>query len=65
MIGFRDRRRGVVMGLSMFLLSIVLEAGQHLAPGRALELHAVIADGAGVSCGTLLNLPIRAAVTIL
>lgn len=61
-IGFRDRRRGLVAGLSMFALSILLEAGQHFAPGRAVELGDVIANGAGVSCGTLLGLPIRACI---
>ena len=36
-IGFRDRRRGVVAGLSMFLLGLFLEGAQHFAPGRAVE----------------------------
>ncbi len=64
-IAFRDRRRGLVAGLSMFVLSLLLEAGQHYAPGRAVELHDVLANGAGVSCGTLLGLPIRASIAIL
>lgn len=64
-IGFRNRRRGIVVGLSMFVLSLLLEAGQHFAPGRAGEFRDVLANGAGVSCGTLLGLPIRAALTIL
>jgi VanZ family protein len=64
-IGFRDRQKGIVVGLSMFLLGVVLEAGQHFAPGRAVELHDLIANGAGVSCGTLLGLPIRACIAIL
>ena len=34
-IGFRDRRRGLMAGLSMFLLGILMEAGQHFSPGRA------------------------------
>ena len=64
-IGFRDRRRGVVAGLSMFLLGLVLEGAQHFAPGRAVEVGDVLANGAGVSCGTLLGLPIRATIAIL
>lgn len=64
-IGFHDRRTGVVTALSMFLFSLVLEAGQQLLPGRAVELHDVVANGAGVSCGTLLGLPIRACIAIL
>src|ERR1039457_3054451 len=28
-IGFRDKRRGIVVGLSMFLLGVLLELGQH------------------------------------
>ena len=38
---------------------------QHLAPGRAVEFGDVIANGAGVSCGTLLGLPIRTLIAIL
>ena len=64
-IGFRDRHRGIVVGLSMFILGLLLEGVQHFAPGRAVELGDVIANGAGVSCGTLLGLPIRAAIAIL
>ena len=64
-IGFRDRRRGLMAGLSMFLLGILMEAGQHFSPGRAVELGDVIANGAGVSCGTLLALPIRTLIAIL
>lgn len=64
-IGFRDRRRGLVAGLSMFVLAILMEAGQHFAPGRAVEVRDVLANGAGVSCGTLLGLPIRACIAIL
>jgi hypothetical protein len=58
-IGFRDRRRGLMAGLSMFLLGILMEAGQHFSPGRVVELGDVIANGAGVSCGVLLAFPIR------
>ena len=35
-IGFRDRRRGIVAGLSMFVLGVLLEGGQHFSPGRAV-----------------------------
>src|ERR1035441_8312655 len=64
-IGFRDRRRGLIAGLSMFLLGILMEAGQHFSPGRSPELGDVIANGAGVSCGALLGLPIRTLIAIL
>ena len=64
-IGFRDKRRGIVAGLSMFVLGTLLEDGQHFSPGRAVELGDVIANGAGVSCGALLGLPIRACIAIL
>src|ERR1017187_7717444 len=58
-IGFRDKSRGIVVGLSMFLLGVLLELGQHFSPGRSVELGDVLANGAGVSCGILLGLPIR------
>jgi len=64
-IGFRDRRRGIIAGLSMFVLGTLLEAGQHFSPGRAVEFGDVIANGAGVSCGALLGLPIRTLIAIL
>ena len=64
-IGFRDRRRGLMAGLSMFVLGILMEAGQHFSPGRAVELGDVVANGVGVSCGTLLALPIRTLIAIL
>jgi hypothetical protein len=64
-IGFRDRRRGIVAGLSMFLVGILMEGGQHFSPGRAVELGDVLANGAGVSCGALLGLPIRTLIAIL
>ena len=64
-IGFRDRRRGLMAGLSMFLLGALMEAGQHFSPGRAVELGDVLANGAGVSCGALLGLPIRTLIAIL
>ena len=64
-IGFRDRRRGLMAGISMFLLGVLMEAGQHFSPGRAVELGDVVANGVGVSCGTLLGLPMRALIAIL
>ena len=64
-IGFRDRRRGLMAGISMFLLGVLMEAGQHFSPGRAVELGDVVANGVGVSCGTLLGLPIRTLIAIL
>ena len=64
-IGFRDKRRGLMAGLSMFLLGVLMEAGQHFSPGRAVELGDVVANGVGVSCGTLLGLPIRTLIAIL
>ena len=63
--GFRDRRRGIVAGLSMFVLGLLLEAGQHFSPGRAVELGDVLANGAGVSCGALLGLSFRTLIAIL
>src|ERR1035437_7062847 len=64
-IGCRDRRRGLTVGLSMFFLGILMEAGQHFSPGRAVELGDVLANGAGVGCGALLGLPIRTLIAIL
>jgi len=64
-IGFRERRNGIVAGLSMFLLGVLLEGGQHFSPGRAVELGDVFANGAGVGCGTLLGLPFRILIAIL
>ena len=49
----------------MFVLGILMEAAQPFLPGRAVELGDVIANGAGVSCGALLGLPIRACIAIL
>ncbi|MGA2114119.1 MAG: VanZ family protein [Bryobacteraceae bacterium] len=64
-MGFRDRRRGILTALSMFVLGALLEAGQHFSPGRCVELGDVIANGIGVSCGTLLGLPFRTLIAIL
>ena len=64
-IGFQDRRRGILACLSMFVLGVLLEAGQHFSPGRAVELGDVVANGVGVSCGALLGLPFRTLIAIL
>jgi VanZ family protein len=64
-IGFRDRRRGLLAGLSMFFLGILMEAGQYFSPGRAVEVGDVIANGTGVSCGALLGLSIRTRIAKL
>ena len=64
-IGFRDKRRGFVVGLSKFLLGVLLELGQHVSPGRSVELGDVLANGVGVSCGTLLGLPFRTLIALI
>jgi len=58
-IGFQNGRRGLLAGLSMFVLSLLLEAGQHFAPGRTVDLGDVLANGAGVGCGVVLARLIR------
>lgn len=58
-IGFHDRRRGILAGLSMFVLGVLLEGGQHFSVGRAVELADVLANGAGVACGVAFAFPIR------
>ncbi len=63
-IGFREQRRGIIAGLAMFILGVLMEAGQHFSPGRAVELGDVISNGAGVACGALLGLPVRAWISI-
>ncbi len=63
-IGFKDRRRGLMSGISMFLLGVLMEAGQHFSPGRAVEFGDVVANGAGVTCGALLASAIRTLVAI-
>ena len=52
-IGFRDWRRETIEGRSMFVLVLLLESGQHLSPGRSVDLGDVIANGAGVVSGVL------------
>jgi VanZ family protein len=64
-LGFHDRRRGIMACLSMFGLGVILEGGQHFSPGRAVELGDVLANGAGVSCGALLGLPLRPLLAII
>lgn len=64
-IGFRDRRRGLMAGLSMFLLGILMEARKHFSAGRAVELRDVIANGTGVSCVALLSLLVRTRIAKL
>lgn len=56
MIGFQDRRRSYLVGVSMFALGLVLELGQYFAPGRAAELADVAANGLGIGCGTLMGI---------
>ena len=58
-VGFRNRRGGILAGLSMFAVGVLLEAGQHFSPGRAVEFGDMIANGAGVGCGALVGLPVR------
>jgi VanZ family protein len=48
-----------MVGLSMFLLGIFMEAGQHFSPGRAVELGDVAANGVGVACGVALGTAAR------
>ena len=63
--GFQECRRGVIAGLSMFVLGLLLEAAQSIAPGRAVELGDLAANGAGVMCGALVGLPIRSRIANL
>ncbi len=63
-VGLRDRRKGILAGLSMFILSVLLEGAQSFAPGRSVEMGDVIANAAGVGFGIALALPIRARVAI-
>jgi VanZ family protein len=58
-VGFEQRRLGVVAGALMVLLGIVLEGGQSFSPGRHVELNDLVANGVGVLCGILLGLPLR------
>jgi VanZ family protein len=64
-IGFRDRRRGILAVLSMFVLGVLLELGQHFSPGRSVQLGDLVANGVGVSCGALMGLPFRTLISIL
>lgn len=58
-IGFTCRRTGILLGMSMFLLGLLLEACQGLATGRAFELLDLAANCSGVCFGTMLGLPLR------
>jgi len=49
----------------MFVLGVLLEAGQNFSPGRSVELGDVIVNGAGVGCGVLLAFPVRSCIAIL
>jgi VanZ family protein len=49
----------------MFLLGVLMEAGQHFSPGRSVELGDVAANGVGVGCGVLLGLQVRWLMAIL
>lgn len=63
-MGFHDYRRGILAGLSMFILGVLLEAGQYFSVGRAVEFADVLANGAGVGCGLVFALAIRSRTTI-
>ena len=63
-IGIRYRRKGVILGLSMFLLGIVMEAGQHFSAGRTPAFGDIVANGIGVTCGVLLARPVRTRLAI-
>lgn len=58
-VGFRERRRGLVAGMAMFGLGCLLEFAQQFSPGRGVELLDLAANGAGVGCGVLLAQPVR------
>ena len=58
-VALRDRRNGLFAAASMFLLSALLEAGQTLSPGRAVELGDLLANAFGVISGILLASPLR------
>jgi hypothetical protein len=62
-VGFVSWRRGILVGLSMFLVGVLLEGGQHFSPGRAVELGDVVANALGVACGVLVALALRARFT--
>ena len=64
-MGFRERHRGLAVGLAMFGLGLVLEALQHFVGGRAVELRDIVTNGVGVGCGALLGVPLRACLGLL
>jgi VanZ family protein len=63
-IGIEDRHKAIWAAVSMFLLGVLLEGGQHFSPGRSVELGDVISNGLGVACGLLLALPVRSRVAL-
>ena len=64
LLAFRERRTGILVGVSMFLLGLLLEGGQHFSPGRAVELGDVVANGCGVGCGVPFAFAIRTLLAI-
>jgi VanZ family protein len=54
-VGFRNRWKGIVAGLLMFVLGSLLEVAQHFSPGRTADLGDAVANGAGVGCGVVLG----------
>jgi len=63
-IGMRSRRRGLILGLSMFLLGVLMELGQNFSPGRTPAFGDAVANGIGVTCGILLARPVRTRLAI-
>ncbi len=61
-IGFPNRRRGIIAGLSRIILGVLLEAGQYFSVGRAVEVTDLIANATGVGCGVVFAFPIRARI---
>ena len=58
-IGMRERRKGLLWGLSIILLGAALEFGQHFSPGRTPAFGDGVANGFGVIAGILLGRPVR------
>jgi VanZ family protein len=52
---FPNAKAGMRAGLSMFVLSLVLEALQRFSPGRAVQAGDIVSNAAGVACGVLLG----------
>lgn len=51
-----ERRRGLALALSMILLGVVLELGQHFSPGRTPDVADATANSLGVFSGIALGL---------